>query len=188
MSGFKVLLDANVLYPTYLRDLLLHFAEREYYEVRWTEQILQEASRNIKKRRPEHLHDKVDSMMAQLNEAFEEACVTGYEDLIPAMRNHPKDRHVLAAAVKDNVDMIITDNGKDFPREACDKYEIEVMKPDEFLLCQWSLGDPGVFCTLLEELVDSYSRPAYTLSNVAVECWSKTVPRFSESVLSYVGH
>ncbi len=103
------------------------------------------------------------------------------------MQNHPKDRHVLAAAVTDNVDMIVTNNTKDFPRAACDKYEIEVLSPDKFLLCQWSLGDPSMFCTLLEELVDSYSKPAYTLSNMAAERWSKTVSKFSKSVLTYVG-
>jgi predicted nucleic acid-binding protein len=187
MAGFKVLLDANVLYPPYLRDVLLHLAESGFFQVRWTDQILQEASRNIKARLPEDVHDKVDRMVHRLNEAFEEARVTGYEDLIPTMTNHPKDRHVLAAAVKDNVDMIITSNAKDFPREACEKYAIEVAGPDEFLLCQWPLCDPSAFCTLLEELVDSYSKPAYTLSSVATERWSKTAPRFSETVLSYVG-
>jgi predicted nucleic acid-binding protein len=155
--------------------------------VRWTDQILQEVSSNIKKRQPEHVHDRVDRMIARLNEAFEEARVTGYEDLIPVMQNHPKDRHVLAAAVTENVDMIVTNNTKDFPREACDKYRMEVMSPDEFLLCQWSLGQPSVFCTLLEELVDSYSRPAFTLSTAAAEPWRKVAPKFSETVLSYVG-
>lgn len=163
MGGFKVLLDANVLFPPYLRDLLLHFAEKEFYEVRWTDQILQEVSRSIKKRRPTDVHDKVDSMIAQLNEAFEEARISGYEDLIPVMKNHPKDRHVLAAAVADNVDMIVTSNTKDFPRETCEKYDIEVVSPDEFLLCQWSFVGPDAFCLWLEDLVDSYHKPAYTL-------------------------
>lgn len=116
VTGFKVLLDANVLYPPYLRDLLLHLAEKEFYEVRWTDQILQEVSHNIKARQPEHLHHKVDSMIAQLNEAFEDARICKYEDLIEAMKNHPKDRHVLAAAVADNVDMIVTSNTKDSQR------------------------------------------------------------------------
>jgi predicted nucleic acid-binding protein len=187
VTGIKVLLDASVLYPAYLRDLLLHLAEKGYYEVRWTDQILQEVSRNIKKHQPEEVHDKVDRMIARLNEAFEEACVTGYEDLIPVMRNHPKDRHVLAAAVTCNADLLITNNVKDFPREATDKYKIEVMSPDEFLLCQWSLGSPSTFCALLEELVDSYSRPAFTLARAANEPWSKVAPNFSETILSYVG-
>ncbi len=77
MGSFKVLLDANVLYPPYLRDLLLHLAEKEFYEVRWTDHILQEVSRSIKRQRPEDVHDKVDRMIARMNEAFEEARITG---------------------------------------------------------------------------------------------------------------
>jgi hypothetical protein len=83
--------------------------------------------------------------------------------------------------------MIVTYNAEDFPKAACDKYDIEVVGPDEFLLCQWSLGDPSTFCTLLEELADSYSKPAFTLSSLAAEPWRKTVPKFSETVLTYVG-
>ncbi|WP_053057748.1 PIN domain-containing protein [Rubrobacter aplysinae] len=186
MTGFKVVLDANVLYPVYLRDLLLHFAERGFYEVRWTDQILQEVARSIKRKRPEAVHHKVDRMVARLNVAFEEARITGHEDLIEVMQNHPKDRHVLAAAVKDNADMIVTNNVIDFPRGACDKYDVEIVTPDEFLLCQWALCNNDTFCTLLQELVDSYSKPSFTLPGVAAEAWAKTVPNFSEAVLTYV--
>lgn len=94
---------------------------------------------------------------------------------------------MLAAVVTDNVHMIVTHNTDDFPKEACDKYNIEVVNPDELLLCQWSLGDPSEFCTLLEELVDSYSKPAFTLSGAAAEPWRKIAPMFSETVLAYVG-
>lgn len=183
--SFRVLLDANALYPLYLRDLLLHLAENGLYEVRWTDQILQEAASNIKKRLPEERHDRIDGMVAKMNEAFDEARVTGYEDLIPAMRNHPKDRHVLAAAVKANVDVVVTDNKKDFSRDACDQYEIEVLSPDEFLLCQWSLWDTVAFCTILEDLVNSYSKPPYSLGEIASKRWSTTVPAFSDAVAQY---
>lgn len=118
---FKVLLDASVLYPAYLRDLLLRLAEKRFFQPRWTSQILHEVSSNVKRRQPEDRHDRVDRMVARLSAAFPEAYITGHEDLIPSMTNHPKDRHVLAAAVKDNVDVIVTDNKKDFP---LDSYKI----------------------------------------------------------------
>lgn len=34
---------------------------------------------------------------SEIRRHFPEAWIDGYEDLIPAMTNHPKDRHVLAA-------------------------------------------------------------------------------------------
>jgi PIN domain len=45
--AFKVVLDANVLYPFSLRDTLLRLAERELYVLAWSERILDEVSRNL---------------------------------------------------------------------------------------------------------------------------------------------
>ncbi len=97
--GFSVLLDANVLYPVYLRDVLLRFAYAGVFQVHWTDQIIHEMALSIKKKVPESRHDRVDRTVAQMREAFPEAMVTGHESLIASMTNHPKDRHVLAAAV-----------------------------------------------------------------------------------------
>jgi predicted nucleic acid-binding protein len=36
--------------------------------------------------------------------------VTGYESLIGSMTNHPKDRHVLAAAVAGRADVLVTES------------------------------------------------------------------------------
>lgn len=48
--------------------------------------------------------------------------------------NHPKDRHVLAAAVAAGADLIITCNLRDFRPEDCRQYGIEAVHPDAFLL------------------------------------------------------
>ncbi len=137
--AFMALLDANVLYPAYLRDALLRLAEAGVYQVRWTDQILQEMSRNAKKKVPEARHDRIDRVVAKTNQAFPEARVTGYEDLIPSMTNHPKDRHVLAAAVAAGADLIVTSDVKHFPRSACEPYNTDIQPPDEFLCYQWEL-------------------------------------------------
>jgi hypothetical protein len=39
------------------------------------------------------------TLLTKMRFHFPEADVFGYEELIPAMGNHPKDRHVLAAVV-----------------------------------------------------------------------------------------
>ena len=49
------------------------------------------------------------------------------------MKNHPKDRHVLAAAVKCGADYVVTFNLKDFPSKATDTHKIAVIGPSEFL-------------------------------------------------------
>jgi hypothetical protein len=40
MAVFPVVLDSCVLYPMYLRDLLLRAAEAELYRAHWSQEIL----------------------------------------------------------------------------------------------------------------------------------------------------
>ena len=54
------------------------------------------------------------------------------------MTNHPKDRHVLAAAVAAGADSIITCNLRDFRREACQPHGVVAEHPDDVLLDMWS--------------------------------------------------
>lgn len=106
--AFVALLDANVLYPAYLRDLLLRLAQAGVYQPRWSAEILDEVARNIKKGRDDAGQEKVDCMISLMKRHFEDAEVTGYEGLVPAMTNDPKDRHVLAAAITGGADVIVT--------------------------------------------------------------------------------
>lgn len=47
--------------------------------------------------------------------SFPDATVAGYELLVDGMTNDPKDRHVLAAAVRANAEVVVTFNIRDFP-------------------------------------------------------------------------
>jgi hypothetical protein len=47
---------------------------------------------------------------SEIRRHFPEAWVEGHEDLISTMTNHPKDRHVLAAAVRCHAEVIVTHN------------------------------------------------------------------------------
>jgi len=69
--------------------------------------------------------------------------VTGYDSLIDGMTNDPKDRHVLAAAVRANAEVIVTFNLRDFPEPALKPYDILTVHPDDFLLDQLDLY-PGL--------------------------------------------
>ncbi|WP_216594092.1 PIN domain-containing protein [Kocuria marina] len=65
--------------------------------------------------------------------------VENYESLVPAMTNDPKDRHVLAAAVRSRAELIVTSNQKDFPATALKPYDVAVRSPDDLLLDQLDL-------------------------------------------------
>lgn len=68
------------------------------------------------------------------NKAFPDALVKNYAPLIDSL-NLPylKDRHVLAAAIKANADIIVTNNLKDFPADILDIYGMAAKGADDFL-------------------------------------------------------
>lgn len=93
-------------------------------------------------------------LRAVLERVFPEAAVEGYEPLVAAMRNDEKDRHVVAAAVKANAQVIVTANLKDFS----DLPEgVEAQSPDAFLCNQFDLDTHG-FVELLRQQADDLTR------------------------------
>ena len=126
--AFSALLDACVLYPVGVRDLLLSVAEREVYVPHWTAEILDEMERNVVAE-GRATAERMAAMRHQMNIAFPFAQVEDYQALTAAMTNDPKDRHVLAAAVRARIGLIVTENVSDFPSSSCEPYDIEVQCP-----------------------------------------------------------
>lgn len=127
-----VVLDACVLVPYNLSSLLLALAEEGLYEPRWSERILEETERALvtKLRRPA---DKMERRLNAMRSAFPEATVHGYEWMEAGLECHPKDRHVLAAAVASGATILVTTNLKDFPIDVCEPHDVVVMHPEQFL-------------------------------------------------------
>lgn len=107
--------------------------------------------------------------------------MTGYESLIDGMDNDPKDRHVLAAAVRANAEVVVTFNGVDFPEFALKPYDILAVHPDEFLLDQLDLY-PGLTVEVLRHQAASYRREPTTVPGVLVLLERAGVPRFAAEV------
>ncbi|GAB3913694.1 PIN domain-containing protein [Kibdelosporangium lantanae] len=128
---FSALLDACVLIPIHLADLLLRLGEMDLYRPLWSAEVLDEVERNLPKMGvPPHLARKrVDAMRS----CFPEAEVSGYEHLLPIMTNNPKDRHVLAAATHAKAKVITTSNLKDFPADALKPHGVNAVSPNDFL-------------------------------------------------------
>lgn len=111
-----VLLDTCVLLKSYLCDTLLSVAEVGAFRPLWSDHVLEELRRNLVKAGAKPA--AVEHRLGQMATYFPDARVTGYEQLIGSMTNHPKDRHVLAAAVAGRADTLVTENLKDFPPAA----------------------------------------------------------------------
>jgi hypothetical protein len=85
--------------------------------------------------------------------------VTGYEPLISEMANHPKDRHVLAAAVWGDAEVLVTENLRDFPPNAVGAYDVEVVSQDSFLLDQLDLRPADVIDALRRQTSRYHREP-----------------------------
>lgn len=159
-SRYTAILDANVLYPAMLRDLLLSLAHADLYSAKWSVHIRDEWTRNLIKDKPE-IQATVAAAAAAMEEAIPDCLVTGYEHLIDGLRlPDPDDRHVLAAAIAGHADAIVTWNEKDFPREVLDPFGIEVQTPDEFVLNQIMLQKTTALAGI-KRMRERWERPQY---------------------------
>jgi len=156
---FVVILDANVLYPFRVRDVLLSFAEAGLYRARWSSEILDEWTENLIANKP-HLEDSVKSQRDAMSLAFPEAMVEGYEGLVQALElPDPNDRHVLAAAIRAGAQTIVTENIKDFPSEVIGQYDVTAVTADAFISSTFELYDSEAIAAL-RSVRQKYQRPA----------------------------
>lgn len=183
MATFPAFVDTNVLFGFHLNDVLLGLAERGLFRPLWSEKILEELSRNlIQHGVPEA---SVRRRVTAMSRAFPDAMVSGFEDLIERMTNDPKDRHVLAAAVRANCEVLVTFNLEDFPDDSVDGYDIEVVHPDKFLLDQLDLY-PGPTVGVLHQLIEDYSSPTLEMEDLLLRLANAGVPDFASSVRHYL--
>ncbi len=169
MKGERtVLLDACVLVPMPLADTLLRLATGpRLYRPKWSDQIMVEVSRTLQ----EDFSLSVQKAIYRENEIrrhFPEAWIDGYEDLIPAMTNHPKDRHVLAAAARAGAKVIVTYNLKDFPLSSLAPYSITAQGPSTFLKTLYGTAPSVVMQTLEAQAAAIGKNMHYLLSRLRI--------------------
>lgn len=176
---FAVVLDTCVLYPAHLRDTLLRQAERGLYRVLWSADILDELERNLVEAGIGV--DSVRRLVVEMRRAFPDAEVSGYRSLIDGLTCDPKDRHVLAAAVRADAAAIVTFNIDDFPPASVDPFEIDVIDPDRFLLDQLDLA-PSAVIEELEQQAVANRRDPKTLSGLLDALARAGAPAFADEV------
>lgn len=127
-------LDACILYPPSLRDLLMWLASVRIYAPRLTEEIHAEWIRNVLADHPEVTPAQLDRTRRLMNQVTPEGVVSGYETHIPTLSLPDRnDRHLLAAAIEAGAAVIVTFNLSDFPEAALEAYGIVPLHPDIFL-------------------------------------------------------
>ena len=129
---FIAVLDTNVVYPVIIRDLLLWFAHYDLYTPKWSSNIFDEWKRVMIKKGVSE--EEANKRIGKANAAFPDALVMNYEGLIEHLDlPDENDRHVMAAAIKTNANLIVTNNIKDFPEEYLQSYGLSAKTADDFL-------------------------------------------------------
>ena len=135
MATLGAFFDANVLYPSGLRNFLMHLALTGIFRAHWSDEVQEEWIRNLLKNRPDLTRAKLDRTRHLMDKAIPDALVTGYEHLIDSIELPDRnDRHVVAAAIRSGSSVIVTLNLADFPSESLANFSIEAEHPDDFVL------------------------------------------------------
>ena len=103
------LLDANVLYPAPVRDLMLHLADAGLYLPKWSDLIHDEWIKNLLSNRPDLKPSSLKAAKRAMNLAFPDADIKGFFHQMEKLQlPDNNDRHVLAAAIHAKADFILT--------------------------------------------------------------------------------
>lgn len=150
-ARYTAVLDACVLYPAPLRDVLLSLGRAGLYHAKWTSQIHDEWVRSLQAQRPDIAEDKLRRTREMMNSSIPDCLIENYEALTDTIQlPDAGDRHVVAAAIIGHADAIITFNLKDFPASALSSYNIEAQHPDDFIVNQLELHELAALTAIKE--------------------------------------
>jgi predicted nucleic acid-binding protein len=153
----KLVLDACVLYPTVMREMLIGAAQAGLYQPLWSPRILEEWARAAARINP---GDEVIARgeIAQLSAAFPRSEITPHDGQMARLwLPDPADIHVLAAAVVGYADGIVTMNAKDYPRNILAEEGLTRADPDG-LLQGFAEARPEVMGAVAQKVLDQARR------------------------------
>src|ERR1700739_3411914 len=105
-GSFRAFLDASVLYPVSLRNLLMRLTIDDLYQARWSAHVHEEWIRAVLRDNAHLTRGRLRAVQEEMDAHAADALVTGYEPLIDGLvLPDPSDRHVLAAAIVTGADV-----------------------------------------------------------------------------------
>lgn len=154
---FTCVLDTNIIVPIEVRDLLFWFEHFDLYTVKWSKHIFDEWVTVME--RMDVPVAEIKKRIGWANKAFPDAMVQNYEQLIDSLElPDEKDKHVLAAAIKTNANIIVTNNIKDFPKDYLSSYGLSAKTADDFLTDTIDLN-PDIAVKSFRKLVMNRTNP-----------------------------
>lgn len=98
------------------------------------------------------------------------------------MTNHPSDRHVVAAAIIAQAEVIVTTNLKHFPKDALAPFGIKAQHPDVFLT-NLNKNFTDTIVKVIQQQSQDLKNPPLSVTQL-LDKLSKQVPEFASKVRS----
>ena len=134
----KAVLDACVLYPTVLRQILIGVAKGGLIAPIWSDRLLEEWALTAARRGGAGEEAEARGQIAVLNAQFPEALTAADPGAEAALwLPDAGDVHVLTTAIAAGADRIVTLNLKDFPRRELAAHGVTADHPDAVLYQLW---------------------------------------------------
>ncbi len=184
-NRFTVLVDACSLFSPLTRNLLLSLAEGEFFRLRWSTRILDEVERAIARSYARNaIYDGAERAArarGAMDRAFEEATVTGYEELLLNFEDLPdaNDAHVIAAALEARASVIVTENLKHFPGRTLRPLDLEAKRADEFIADTIDL-DLDRAVAIFRNMRERFKRPEKTAEALLLDMEACGLPHTVE--------
>ena len=142
--------------------LLLELAVSDLFRAKWSHAVHEEWISALLRRRPDLSIERLTHTRRLMDAHVRDALVTGFEDLVDTIQlPDPNDRHVVAAAVWAEADVVVTANLRDFPESALSPRGLVAQHPDAFLadLC---IRSPTLFLKALHRVRARLRNPPFS--------------------------
>ena len=163
----RIVLDTCVLYPPSLRDLLLTLASLEAFELRWSQEILEEFERNVLSDHPDISPKRFRShTIAAMTTNFPDAFLRGPDtEPVAIVGVHQKDQHVAGLAIATGSDTIVTQNLRHFPARALAKHGLRAISPGT-LVTELDQDEPAQIDQAVQSLARRWKNPPRTVDEI----------------------
>ena len=156
-----------MLYPPSLRDLLLTLASLEAFELRWSQEILEEFERNVLADHPDINGKRFRShTIAAMTTNFPDAFLVEPDtEPVAVVGVHRKDQHVAGLAIATGSDTIVTQNLRHFPHRALAKHGLRAISPGA-LVAELDRNDPEQIDQAVQSLARRWKNPPRTVEEI----------------------
>lgn len=165
----------------------MHLALLDAFRAKWSEAIHDEWIQNLLESRADLRRAQLERTRELMNLHVRDALVENYEVLIDTLElPDADDRHVLATAIHSKAEAIITFNLRDFPLEKLEKYGIEAVHPDAFIVSLIE-EDAETVAKALKNQQSALKNPPQTLKEILATLENNNLKRTVEQLRLLLG-